>query len=69
MNCSFQLENTVILTPVMCTDSEDPTSIAKFCVPVTIIIFAERNIFTQGIAQGIAKGVFNAVRVNDMKAV
>ena len=68
-SCSFLLENTVIPTPVMYTDSDDPTSIAKFCVPVTIIIFAESVRSTQTIAWRIAKGVFNAVRVNDMKAV
>ncbi len=53
----------------MCTDSEDPTRIAKYCIPVTIIIFAEYNRPNQSIALRIAKGVFNAVRVNDVKAV
>ena len=68
-SCSFLLENTVIPTPVMCTDSDDPTSTAKFCIPVTIIIFAENNRFTQTIARRIAKGVFNAAQVNEVKAV
>lgn len=67
--CSFLLENTVIPTPVMCTDSKDPTSIAKFCIPVTIIIFAERDRTTQTIAWRIAKGVLSAAQVNEVKAM
>ena len=67
--CSFLLENTVIPTPVMCTDSKDPISTAKFCIPVTIIIFAERDGTTQAIARRIAKGIFNAAQVNEVKAV
>ena len=67
--CSFLLENTVIPTPVMCTDAKDPISTAKFCIPVTIIIFAERDRTTQTIAWRIAKGIFNAAQVNEVKAV
>ena len=67
--CSFLLENTVIPTPVMCTDSKDPTSTAKFCIPVTIIIFFERNRTTQAIAWRIAKGILNAAQVNEVKAM
>ena len=66
---SFLLENTVIPTPVMCTDSDDSTNIAKFCIPVTIIVFAESNYITQAIAKCIVKGVHNAAQVNDIKAV
>lgn len=68
-SCSFLLENTVIPTPVMCTDSDDPTSTAKFCIPVTIIIFAANDRSTQAIARRIAKGIFNAAQVNEVKAV
>ena len=68
-NASFLLENTVIPTPVMCTDSDDPTNIARFCIPVTIIVFAESNRLTQAIAMRIIKGVYNAAQVNDIKAV
>ena len=68
-SCSFLLENTVIPTTVMCTDSEDPTSIIKICIPVTIIIFAEKDRSTQAIAWRIAKGVFNAAQVDKITAV
>lgn len=65
---SFRLENTVINLPVMCTDTEGLDSGARRCIPVTILIFAQRDQVTEFIAQAIVAGIANAANVSESQA-
>ena len=61
----FTIENTVIIEPVMCSDSEDqlPVSVATRCIPVTIYIFAQKDKITEYVAQAIVMGIMKAAEV------
>lgn len=65
---SFRLENTVIDVPVMCFDSENAGLGSRRCIPVTIIIFAQRDGATELISQAIVAGITNAADMSSSQA-
>ena len=51
---------------VKCTDSE--RQMARICIPVNIIIFAEEDFVTMQYAQLIVLGIKNAAQLSDSQA-
>lgn len=62
----FTLENMPSPVAVKCTDSE--RQMARTCIPVTIIIFAESDRITRDYADLIVLGITNAARLSDSQA-
>ena len=62
----FTLENMSPTVPVNCTDSDNP--VARICIPVTIIIFAEEDRITRQDAELIVRGITNTAQLSNSQA-